>query len=205
MRGMQSVWAVFVFVAFVGLAHAQAQAQSPRGENQSVRASRSAPTGGIGLTLGGGFSFDPEPNTFRMGPRGWLWLHSAEKLRLGLVLPLSIVVGSRNRGRFDREGITLYEIAPSGRAALQVSDLVRPYFDFGMGMAIVTLRDRDRFGREDSETRGSFLLRTALGADVLLKQVPGLVVNLELIAVHARLAGFSGGDAVILVGAGYEF
>ena len=75
-----------------------------------------------------------------------------------------------------------------------------------MGAAIVTLRGPGTgSARGTRETRGSFLIRTALGADVLLEQVDGLVVNLELVAVHARLGGFSGGDAVILVGAGYEF
>jgi hypothetical protein len=187
MRWQAGAVAMFLFLV-TGAAHAQGGA-------------RAGSAGGIGFTFGGGFAFDNDyPSTFRLGPRGWLWLHSADKVKVGLSLPLALGLGSYDRGSF-RRAITLFEVAPSVKGALQLSPLIRPYAEFGVGPAIVSVRDRFR---EFSDTRASVLIRTAVGVEFTPPKVEGLVVIFELFGVHARVAGFSGAEGILLVGVGYE-
>ncbi len=201
MRSAIVTWAVVLFglMSFAGEAAAQSR--------QSTKRAGDA-TGGFGLFFGGGFPLDrseDEPSLFRIGPRGWLWLGGDDRLKLGLSLPFAVGVGERRAGRSLVRSTTLYEIAPSAKAALQLGDLVRPYAEFGMGAAIVTRRVTFSPFGETSDTQGSLLIRTVVGAELTpRRKAEGLVVTVELMGLHARAFGFDGVDLVVLMGVGYE-
>ncbi len=196
-----SLWVVLCLaVLFCAEASAQQRKSGPSARSR-------AETGGIGLFFGGGFPLDrDEPNVFRVGPRGWLWLGGNDRVKLGLSLPLAVGVGERRESRDRVHAVTLYEIAPSVKGALQLSELVRPYAEFGMGAAIVTQRRSLRFFGDVVDTEGSLLIRTVVGVEITpRRKAEGLVVTAELVGIHARAFGFDGVDMVLLMGVGYEF